>query len=288
VGFAVRGAWSNTYAFANGRYVIDGEVRTVTGSLRLGLFDRIELGINLPYQWRGGGVMDSFIDGFHDAFSLPGADRSRVPENRYQVTGRLPNGQPFAYDHAGTGFSDLILESRVKLTEGGSYVPAVTAGLLFRLPTGRRTFDLSDGVDVSLTLDLAKRLGARSPFVLYMGGALTYYAHAHLQGLTQYRVRGQFHLGLEWELNAWISFVVHCWIESPRQRKLFRDLNDQTFGSPTFDSDLLVGNYVTLIAGGFKFEPREGWRFEVGILENLVDPETTADFGVLLNASVRW
>ncbi|MEZ6186758.1 MAG: hypothetical protein R3F62_17330 [Planctomycetota bacterium] len=139
---------------------------------------------------------------------------------------------------------------------------------------------------MSLTLDLAKRLGARSPFVLYMGGALTYYAHAHLQGLTQHRVRASSTSA--WRKSTPDPFVVHCWIESPRQRKLFRDLNDQTPGSPTFDSDLLVGNYVTLIAGGFKFEPREGWRFEVGILENLVDPETTADFGVLLNASVRW
>ena len=285
---ALRSSWSNTYAFANGRYVIDGEVRTVTASLRVGLFDRIELGINLPYQWRGGGIMDDFIDGFHDAFSLPGADRSRVPEDRYRVSGLVVGDGPFSYDHAGYGFSDLTLEGRVQLTQGGAYAPAVTAGLLLRLPTGRRKFDLSDGVDVSFTLDLSKRLGARSPFVLYAGGAVTYYAHAHLNGLTQYRVRGQLHLGLEWELTDWISLVAHGWIESRRQHKLFRDLNDRNPGSPFFDSDLAFGHYVSLIAGGFKFEPREGWIFEVGVLENLIDPETTADFGVLFNAAVRW
>lgn len=288
IGLAVRGSWSNTYAFANQRYVIDGEVRTVTASLRLGLFDRIELGINLPYQWRGGGVMDEFIDNFHKAFGLPGADRSRVPEDRYGAFGLEVGGNSFTYDHKGYGFSDLILEGRVQLTQGGSWAPAITAGLLLRLPTGRSKFDLSDGVDVSLTLDMSKRLGARSPFVLYMGGALTYYSHAHLEGLTQLRVRGQFHLGFEWELNDWISFVVHTWIESRRQRKLFDDVPDGNPAQPFFDSNLQFGNWVSLIAGGFKFEPREGWTLEVGVIENLIDPETTADFGALFNASVRW
>lgn len=284
---SLRGLWSNSYAFARNRYLIDGEVREVAGVLRLGLFDRFEVGLFLPVQHRTGPTLDGFIEAFHRTFSLPDMDRDRSPEDRYEITGVEPGRGRFHLDQKGSGFSDLIGEARVLLTPGGPILPAATAGLRLRLPTGRRRFDLSDGVDVSFSLDASQRIGGlRSPFVAYAGGAWTIYGRTELGEIRQARHRGMFYVGGEVELTSWASLVVHAWIESKRETRLWRHLNVPPT-DPLFNTDLSTGNYLTYIAAGFRIEPVQGLIFDIGMLENLVDPETTADFTVLCNLTWR-
>lgn len=280
LGLSARGTWSNSFAFEPGRYLVDGEVRQVDFVARLGLFDRFELGLLLPYQWRGGGVMDGFIEGFHDAFDLPQNRRDRLKRGRWTVNGVDPAGRSFRWDRKGHGLGDLIAEGRALLTRGGPLLPAAAVGLRVRLPTGARRFDFADGVDASLSIDLSQRLGERSPFIVYAGGAWTYHTDARVNGLVQARNRGMFYLGGEVELTRWLSIVGHAWIESRRELRLFADLplvlnpRDPRFGSRNLD----FGNWVTYAAVAFKLEPVEGLTIELGMLENIVDPETTADF----------
>ena len=281
VQFGLRTVWANHYAFARDRLVIDAETREAALSLRVGLFDRVELGVWVPYLWRGGGVMDSFVEGFHDTFSLPGANRDRRPRDRYRVAGIESDGSAFELEHSGYGLGDVVLEGRALLSEGGALAPAAALTVRLRLPTARAKFDHSDGVDASVGLDLSKRLG-EGPVVLYAGGAYTYAAEARVEDLELLRHRAFFYVGAEWELVGGVSLVAHAWVESRRERELFDDPAPPGVG----EADLTFGNYVTYIAGGFKVEPISGLLLELGIIENLIDPETTADFGVLLN--VVW
>lgn len=279
----VRGVWTNSYAFADNRYVLDAEVRQLWAYARVGGWDRVELGLHLPYEWRGGGVMDGFIEGFHDAFGLPDMDRDRRPRDRFLVRGVERDGSVFSLDHPGYGFSDLIVEPRVLLHRGDDLLPAASLTVRLRLPTGRRKFQLSDGVDASLALDLSKRLGAL-PLVAYATLAYTYHAHAHVGGLTLARHRFMAALGLEWEITPVVSFVVHAWLETPNVRGLYSDPPPPGVGR----ADLSFGNYVSYVAVGFKAEPVPGLLVDLGILENILDPETTADFGVLASVAYRF
>lgn len=279
----LRGVWANSYGFEQNRFVVDAEVRQLWSYARVGLWDRFEVSLYLPYEWRGGGVMDGFIEGFHSAFGLPDASRDERPRDRFLVTGLEQDGSVFALDHQGYGFSDLIIEERSLILPGDARTPALSTTLRLRLPTGRAKFDLSDGVDLSYAIDASKRLGD-SPVILYATLAYTYYAHTHVDDLELLRHRFFFSLGFEWEILATLSFVTHVWVESHRERELFDDPS-RVGGA---DADLTFGNYVTYVSVGFKAEPIPGLLIDVGMLENIIDPETTSDFGLLANVAYRF
>lgn len=279
----LRGVWANSYGFAANRYVLDAEVRQLWAYARVGVWDRFETGLYLPYEWRGGGVMDGFIEDFHSAFGLPDMDRDDRPRDRFGVAGVQDDGTVFSLDHPGYGFSDLLLEQRAMLTAGDDHLPAVTATLRLRLPTGRPKFDLSSGVDASLAVDVSKRLG-RLPLVAYATFAYTYHAHARVDDLLLARHRFMASAGFEWEILPILSFVTHVWIETPNVRDLYDDPPPAGVG----EADLPYGNYVTYVAVGFKAEPVPGLLVDLGILENILDPETTADFAVLMNVAYRF
>lgn len=278
----LRGVWANSYGFEPGRFVVDGEVHQVIAAVRFGLLDRVELGLDLPYEHRGGGALDGFIEDFHDAFGVPDMSRSDRPEDRYLVAGVESDGTPYGHEHDGYGFSDLIATGRVLIAKGGWALPAVTASLRLRLPTGRPKFQLSDGVDVSLGLDASKRLG---DLPLFLTGHLfyTYHAQGRVDGLELYRHRVYVGLGFEWQLVPRVSLVAHAWLETKREREAFED------SALVPDADLsFTDEVVTYYAIGFKLEPVNGLTIEVGMLEDIVDPETTADFGLLGNISYRF
>ncbi|MGE0708153.1 MAG: DUF3187 family protein [Planctomycetota bacterium] len=280
VELALRGLWANSYAFERDRFCIDAETRHAYLSARMGILDRFAIGAQLEYQWRGGGGLDAFIEDFHDAFSLPKADRRRRPHDRYLVTGLRADGRTFVSTaRKGYGTSDLVVEARGQALQGGPLLPALTVTLRLRLPTGSGRFELSDGVDPTLQVDMSKRLG-RTPLILYAGAAYTYHAEGSLDGLLLHRHRAFGYLGAELELGK-VSLVAHVWAESPRERKLWRD------GPNIKATKLIVGNAISYVAFGVKVEPLEGLTLEVGALENIVDPEVTADLGLMFNITLR-
>ena len=160
----------------------------------------------------------------------------------------------------------------------------MTASLRLRLPTGRQKFHLSDDVDVSLGLDASKRLGDL-PLFLSTHLFYTYYAEGRVEGLELYRHRLYAALGFEWAILPRLSLVAHVWLETKREREAFED--SSLPGVPSADLGF-TGDVLTYWAIGFKAEPVEGLSVELGMLENIVDPETTADFGLLGNISYRF
>ena len=79
-----------------------------------------------------------------------------------------------------------------------------------------------------------------------------------------------------------MSLVLHAWLETPREIELYQDSN---LVPP---ANLTYGNYVSYVAFGFKFSPVDGVSVEIGALENIIDPDVTADLAFLLNVSWRY
>ena len=66
----------------NETIVLDGETYIVTLSIRYGLSERIQVGLDLPYIHHSEGFLDSFISDWHDFFGLPNGDRNKLPNDQ--------------------------------------------------------------------------------------------------------------------------------------------------------------------------------------------------------------
>ena len=76
--------WSNTFSWTQDvrgeepgdrRFLMDGETQTVAATLRRGVGRNLDLGLRIPFQHRGGGTLDPFIDVWHQVFRLNDAAR---------------------------------------------------------------------------------------------------------------------------------------------------------------------------------------------------------------------
>ena len=76
-------------------------------------------------------------------------------------------------------------------------------------------------------------------------------------------------------------------MESRRERKLYTDPSGvpNTVLAP---AELTYGNYVSYAMLGLKLGLGRGVTLELGLLENLFDPDVTADLGLVCAASWRF
>jgi hypothetical protein len=283
-----RGVWENNFGYggdltqraANGsplhRFTLDAETRTLDLVARLGLWKRIELGAEFQaLEWQGGGVLDPLIRQYHRSTGIGSLDRDYVNNDSFTVSGVDPAGKPFNLGARGTIEGNSALTGRVLALEGSELWPAVAFTLRVWLPTANPRFEHANGTAETLSVDASKRI-LDLPFVVYGGGAYTYYDEATVDGLALMRHRFMVYGGVEWQITPHFSLVAHVWIETLREKRLFVNTN------------LPYGNYIQYIAVGAKWEPIDGLTIELGILENILDPNTTGDFGFLLNVWYRF
>jgi hypothetical protein len=190
---------------------LDGEGYRTTLALRYGLTARTEVGLELPLVGHGGGVFDSFIEGWHDFFSLPGGAREQFPRNRllyrYDKDGRTR----LLLDDSGYGLGDLRLTGGWQLYrhDGDGSGQAVALRGSLKLPTGD-----SDRLRGSGSTDLALWLSGSSTFRLPLawgdfglfaaGGAMAM-SRGDVLGDQQEPLVGFGTLGFGWSPLAWLA-----------------------------------------------------------------------------------
>jgi hypothetical protein len=150
-GHEARATAFDTGAFAPGwDYLVDSETTRASLSLQFQIARRVSLGFEAPFLSHGGGFMDSTIESFHDALSLPQNDRDSQPRDQLDID--LLGGNVRARlneDDAGLG--DATLRVRAMLWEGFS--AALTAVIEAKAPTGEvSTFTGSGEWDYGLSL----------------------------------------------------------------------------------------------------------------------------------------
>ncbi len=264
--FAAGVQWTNTVNLGQSpteRMVVDEETVEADLTLSRGVGDW-QLRATLPVINRGGGVLDSFINGWHNFLGLPQGDRPYVPKNAYSILYQRV-GLPTLNAPSGTALGDLALEAGYPLAvtpdgrlEGWVGVEA---------PTGSRSHLTGDGaLDAAAWLAGETRLSSRWTLA---GRAGASYVGGDVTGLPYERAVGFATATVGWDwtarLAAVLQFDAHSAIARGSDINFLREAVQMTMG------------------GRYRFD--SGTVFEFACIEDIeVDhaPDVTFHFGL------RW
>jgi len=254
-------------------FLVDGEHRSLGVDFRRGLTDRLDVGVRVPVEWRGGGILDGVIGWFHGftrRLGLPDNGRRAFLEDQVRFAGTLVSGAPFASDmRSGTGLGRIELGARWALT-GPSATRAGRLAFLptLSLPTASGAFSTSR---LALGLQIVGAHGVGGSGALYagVGGAFgdepqsgpVEYASARAHGFVAFERR----FGRRWSAVG----------QSSASGRLVQNVT----AYPGLQWYLALGARLNLDSGH---------TIEAGFTENIARQQATTDFGVQITVSRRF
>ncbi len=137
---------------------LDGETYRLAFSVRFGLSDQLEAGIEIPLVFQRGGLLDDFIIGWHELLGLPTGERNAMPINQLDYSHRFQGQESIAVrsDQQGLGDVRLFAATRLYGAEDGPRELSLHASL--ELPTGDSSQLMGSGsTDLSLSLNGVER-----------------------------------------------------------------------------------------------------------------------------------
>ncbi len=156
------------------RIVLDGETYYTLFSLRWGISNRFEMGIDVPYMTHNKGVLDNFIEDWHRIFSFSNKERQEMDRNQlnYLFEGKK---KPFHVHRHQTGMGDLLLNAAVSLSNRKRkhfHFAALRMG--WKLPTGDPdTLHGSGNSDFYLSINAQDTMMEKAfPLAIYGGAGL--------------------------------------------------------------------------------------------------------------------
>jgi uncharacterized protein DUF3187 len=267
------GDWGNDFGWKSRtrgdlrdlRFIIDGEHHTAAIEVTRGITPALTLGMRLPLQGRGGGVLDGVIDTWHRIIHLPGNGRAMFPTGRFRVEGRQRGERVVAWNaQTGTGLGRAELSAHWALSRATTGWRTALVGRV-AAPTGTRAF-AAGGTDAGAQLLAAHRLG--SAFDAYLGAGGTLFGGAAIDGVDYVRLRPHGFVALEWRPGRRWSLLV----EASGSGRLVENVD----AYPSLHAYLKMGSKVDL---------SQGWRLEGGFLEGIKNLQATTDFGVFAAVS---
>lgn len=248
------------------RFIVDGEHRGFDLDVSMSPGERWELGLLLPYRWRGGGVMDGIIDWWHGVVAfLPDNLRRRFDRNQLRVEGRSDAFEPTVWEGgAGGGLGNLGLRGRYALvgTDGAPDAWSWTLGAELALPTATGPF-AGSSVDFGLETQAARSIGEE--WDLHLGAGVMRFGSKQLGGISYRQVRGFGFAAVEWRVAGSLSLIVQLDAATRLVENIAR----------------FPASHVYLRIGA-KLDLGECWILEGGFTENIKHQQATTDFSITL------
>jgi len=263
--------WVNIWSNGD-EYFLDYEMLRSAASIGYGLSDRLQVDLEIETRSRFGGIMDGFVQGFHDVFGIDQNGRDEVGKGEFTFDLAPGAGKPeilLDEDDRGVFARSAALTFQQNLTCGTTILPAVALAVTARTDTSP-TSDLQGGgsLDFGAALALSRRGG---PLYLYGTFGHTWFGSERFRGLRlenhQYTLLG----ALEWRFALRQSLLLQY---------LYTEGAIEDFG-PFSDPS----NEITL---GWKWEVRDNWILEAGLIENLISFDNSPDFGIHAGISRRF
>jgi len=128
---------------------LDGETSRIEFRYRMGIGEKMELGIELPYVWHQAGGLDSVIDSWHEFFGLPKGHRPERAQDVLDFRYSDAAGMSVTVDRSSSGIGDARLFGGWRLFSTEKHQLALRFGAKF--PTGNSNeLHGSGGTDLSL------------------------------------------------------------------------------------------------------------------------------------------
>ena len=233
----------------------DGETHRTTLQVARGIGAGWEIGAEIPYVNHNEGVLDNFIEDWHDAFGLPQNGRDRLPTEQlqYRYTRDGVNRVDFSSPAAGLGDVRLTAARALWLDQG---TMDAALRLSLKLPTGDSDRLLGSGAtDFALWLSAGCHPTAcRGRIHWYGGGGLLWLDQGDVLAEQQRRLVGFGSVGLHWRVVPAVTLTAQIDSHTP----FYRD----TALTPLGDSS------VQLVLGG-RWHLKERTALEIAVVEDI-------------------
>ena len=225
---AITSSHSTEATVGNESLSLDGETSRTELGFRYGLTDKIELGLEVPYLWHESGMLDSFIDSWHNTIGIYTNDRSDQQENQLRIAYADANATRFDLNQNANGIGDLRLTAGWQLRESPTHRTALRLGL--SLPTGDSMQLLGSGA-ATISLGFAGDLQAIAGYERLNG-----YYRMHATYIGQPDLLADRYREFVGQLSAGLGYVVTTAIELRLQiatRSALYDSEIATLGEPS-------------------------------------------------------
>jgi thiol-disulfide isomerase/thioredoxin len=267
----LKATWVNIWANEVPDYFFDYEQLQTNLGFAYGITDAVQFDVALQSRSRFGGVMDSFIQDFHDAFNIDQDGRDEVPKNDFRF-----NIAPSA-NHPGVSLTDsdrgiyavsLLFTLQHNVTCGTEWMPAFAYA--FTLQTELESDDLEGGspFDFAAMVTASERFGN---FYLYGTLGYTLFGRQEFRGIELRDSQFSGLLAIEWK--AWTrASLLFQYLFTEEVADKLDDLSD-----PSHE-----------ITFGAKWEIANGTVLEFGLVENVIALSNSPDFGIHAGITTRF
>jgi len=133
--------------------ILDGESARFTMGGKYGLPEGLEVGLEIPMIFWGGGFLDDFIISYHSTFGFPQGGRDQAPRHRLLIYYQKDGQELLKKQGASSGIGDIKLSGGWQIYEWKEKA-ALSLNTCLKLPTGNSA-DLhgSGSVDFSVWIN---------------------------------------------------------------------------------------------------------------------------------------
>lgn len=261
--------WLNVFNYVENAYVIDGEFARASVTAWYGLTDRWQIGATLPIEYIGGGLLDTFIEGFHDAFRLDQGGREEFEEGKFQVgTSNGRGGFDWRSSKTSASIGDIVLASRYRILDPTETAPGVSVGFRMKVPTAARTdFYESHGIGLGLDMNVFYPFG---DWLLYGGFSAAMVGETEVLGQSLEKMQYALLLAVERRISPDLSIVAQLLAQSPLARH-FHEFSD----------------WSTEVSLGMKVRLHPHLTLQIAAIENLFNFDNSPDLGFHLGFVIR-
>lgn len=246
------------FPFQHGSFLLDMETISINPRISIKLSEKFSVNATIPVVHQCGGILDGFIEGFHDTFGIGQHDRDKWERNGTSLLYVSPGGKINDYSDQipGTFFGNIVLGGSYRLK---SFMPGLGFHLLCKLPTSNMEDGWEqNGIDTTIQASLAWHGGR---FCGYHGAGITFYGSDGIDELELKMRRYTMLNSLEYRFSPTFSLLAHLVAASPAAD--YPELDDP----------------VVELTLGFKKRMPKGM-LEFGLIENLFFYDNSPDIGM--------